>query len=130
MEVNQSIEKVRDLLSQDDIRSSIKLLLGLVEYLEENKSYYLTKKFKNELIVLNANLNRISQSFSIGIIDWKKQSEEKNRLIFSLLSTCDIFELDLAVATKDKHLQMTSGQRIATFKLNQVNVFLESIAKE
>ena len=129
MKNKETIYNIKSLLAKDEVHSSLNKLLEFIEIMEQEKSDSLTSKFKNQLIVLSANLNRISHAFTIGLIDWNKQSEEKNKLVFSLLTICDVIEDDLHSILNSKFNQMTSGLTSATHKISEINTILNEIAK-
>ena len=96
--------KAEELLSEDKIKQCIDFIIAAIKEIMEQpienaafsvvgngniRSYdkkYILEELKADLIVLSANINRIENSFNLGLIDFETNSKERNRVIRAILT--------------------------------------------
>lgn len=86
-----SLQKAKLQLADDDIRGSIKTLLDVIKEMEEaeqsaeNSDAPAPNELEHSLIIYSASLVRVEKSFKLGLVDYDKHSQERSKIINSIL---------------------------------------------
>lgn len=89
--VYDSFQKAKSQLAEDDIQACIATLLDLAQALKtaetsEEGHRQAGDELETQAIVYSASLQRLQQAFQLHLIDYDKNSQERNKIIYGILA--------------------------------------------